>query len=105
MWSALLATTGTVDRLVNWATLAILILSSLVVVSLFVIRKRDGDDAPFQCPGYPLVPAVYLVASLGVACASAIEYPRQALYGVLLMATGLPVYVLLDRRKRRATRS
>ena len=105
LWSALLATTGTVDRLVNWATLAILILSSMVVVSLFVIRKRDGADAPFQCPGYPVVPAVYLISSLAVACASAIEYPRQALYGVLLIAAGLPVFVLLNRRNRTATRS
>lgn len=99
LWTALLATTGSVGVLVNWATLAILLLSSLVVVALFVIRRRDGADAPFRCPGYPVVPAVYLVASLGVALASAIEYPRQSLYGVLIIAAGLPVYALVKRRR------
>ena len=82
-----------------------MLLSSLVVVALFVIRKRDGRDAPFLCPGYPVVPAVYLISSLGVACASAVAYPRQALYGLLLTAAGLPIYVLLERRNRRATGS
>jgi APA family basic amino acid/polyamine antiporter len=88
-----------VGVLVNWATLAILLLSSLVVVALFVIRRRDGADAPFRCPGYPVVPAVYLVASLGVALASAIEFPKQSLYGVLIIAAGLPVYALVKRRR------
>lgn len=99
LWTALLATTGSVGVLVNWATLAILLLSSLVVVALFVIRRRDGADAPFRCPGYPVVPAVYLVASLGVALASAIEYPRQSLYGVLLIAAGLPVYLAIKKKR------
>lgn len=99
LWSALLATTGKVDVLVNWATIAILLLSSLVVVSLFVIRRRDGADAPFLCPGYPWIPGLYLIASVGVACASAIEHPRQSVYGLLIILAGLPVYWAIGRSR------
>jgi len=98
IWSALLALTGKVEALVNWATLAILLLSSLAVAALFVLRRQGGPQPGFRCPGYPLTPAIYLVASLGVAVASTWEYPRQSLYGVLLVALGFPAYALVKSR-------
>ncbi len=97
-WTALLATLGWVETLVNWATLAILLLSSMAVCALFVLRRRGGPVAAFRCPGYPWTPLLYLVASLAVACSSALYAPRQSLYGLLLVLTGLPVYALMPRR-------
>jgi APA family basic amino acid/polyamine antiporter len=97
IWTALLATLGWVETLVNWATLAILLLSSMAAGALFVLRRRDGPEAPFRCPGYPWTPAVYLLASLGVAYSSAVYAPLQALYGVLLVLAGLPVYFVFRR--------
>jgi APA family basic amino acid/polyamine antiporter len=96
-WSAVLAAVGDVGVLVNWTSLAILLLSSLTVTTLFVLRRREGADAPFRCPGYPLTPLVYLVASLGVACASALHDPVEALKGLLLVGAGLPVYLFFRR--------
>jgi APA family basic amino acid/polyamine antiporter len=112
VWTAFLALTGRIESLVNWATLAILLLSSLAVTSLFVARRRDltsarvasrtnGDrdsvENPYRCPGYPYTPAIYLIASLGVACASVVYDWRQALYGLLIVAAGGPLYVLVRR--------
>jgi APA family basic amino acid/polyamine antiporter len=100
IWTALLATLGWVEALVNWATLAMLLLSSLAVASLFVLRRRQGAASGFRCPGYPLTPLLYLTASLGVAYASATYAPRQALYGLLLVLAGLPVYAVLRASER-----
>ncbi|QBQ55631.1 APC family permease [Nitrosococcus wardiae] len=97
LWTALLAATGGIERLVNWATLAILLLSSMAAASLFIFRRQNGAPPPFSCPGYPLTPLLYLLASLGVAFASAIHNWEQALYGILLVATGLPLYKLIQR--------
>ncbi|MCP3982297.1 MAG: amino acid permease [bacterium] len=97
VWTALLAAIGRVDALVNWTTLAILILSSLTVVGLFVLRRRAPDATTFRCPGYPLTPAIYLVASCGVAFASARYAPWQALAGATLVLAGLPVYFVVRR--------
>ena len=85
------------DLLVNWASLAIVLMSSLVVVSLFVLRRRGGAEPVYRCTGYPLTPAIYLGASLGVAWASVRTFPVQSLYGVLIAAAGLPVYWLIKR--------
>jgi APA family basic amino acid/polyamine antiporter len=101
LWSALLAALAPVELLYRWATLAILLLSSLTVLSLFVLRRRDPAFRSFLCPGYPVTPAVYLLASLSVAVSSGFYDPRGALWGVLLVAAGFPVYAVWRRTVNR----
>jgi APA family basic amino acid/polyamine antiporter len=96
-WSALLALTERVELLVNWASLAILLLSSLAVAALFVLRRRGGEAPVFRCPAYPLTPAFYLLSALAVACANVVVFPRHSLYGALILAAGVPVYLLVRR--------
>lgn len=102
LWTALLALSGWVEQLVNWATVAILLLSSLAAAALFVLRRRDGPEAAFRCPGYPVTPLLYLVASLGVAYASAVYAPGPSLVVVLVVLAGLPVYAALRRAATKA---
>ena len=120
-----------IEVLVNWSTLAILLLSSLAVAALFVFRRtgteegggeqeageesstgvngsRAGDkravsradSVPYRCPGYPVTPVLYLLVSLGVAVASAVQDWKQALYGVLIVLAGVPVYAWWQRGRR-----
>jgi len=103
VWSALLSVVGTVSELVDWATLAILLLSSLAVTTLFVFRRRDPTGAAFRCPGYPLTPIVYLLVCLGAAVSAWFYDPRHALIGLAIIAAGFPVY-FLTRREFRAAR-
>lgn len=102
LWTALLSLTRQIESLVNWATLAILLLSALAVASLFVHRARNRDEGAtgarvYRCPGYPFTPLVYLLAALGVAVSSAFYDWRQALYGVLLVLAGIPIYFVARR--------
>jgi APA family basic amino acid/polyamine antiporter len=101
LWSATLAAVAPAETLYRWATLAILLLSSLTVLALFVLRRREPEFATFRCPGYPVTPALYLVASLAVAVSSGFSDPRGALWGVLLVAAGFVVYAVWHRRVNR----
>lgn len=105
IWTALLATSGRIETLVNWATLAILLLSSLAVLALFALRHADmqsnGPARLYRCPGYPVTPVLYLLVALGVAVASAMRDWLQALYGVVVVAAGIPVYAVLRWRQTR----
>jgi APA family basic amino acid/polyamine antiporter len=98
IWSAALALTDKVGLLVNWASLAILLLSSLAVVALFVLRRRGGEEPAYRCTAYPVTPLVYLIVCLGVAVASAITFPWQSLYGVLILIAGIPMYAVMRRK-------
>ena len=95
IWTGFLTVIGGVESLVNWATLAILLLSSLTVGALFVFRRRDADLPAYACPLYPLTPLIYLVTCLAVAMASVVDGPLQALIGVAIVATGIPVYFVV----------
>jgi APA family basic amino acid/polyamine antiporter len=99
IWASCLALAGGVERLIDWTTMAILLLSALAAAALFVLRRRDRGGAPFLCPGYPATPALYVAATLAVATASALNDPAGALRGVLLIAAGVPIYFYLRSRR------
>ena len=100
IWTAVLAASGQFERLVEWSTLAILLLSSLAVAALFVLRRRAADAKIYRCPLYPLTPAVYLVAAAGVAVASFFYDRSAALSGVALILLGVPAYFVARRLGR-----
>ena len=102
--AAFAAAIGQVRELVEWASLAIMLLSCMTVVSLFVLRRRgDTDQGPaFLCPLYPLTPLIYLLTCIGVAISSTLYAPDRALKGVLLVAAGFPLYFLVRRLIRPA---
>jgi APA family basic amino acid/polyamine antiporter len=97
LFAAVLAAFGEVRELVEWASLAIMLLSSLTVVALFVLRRRDARGGTFRCPGYPAVPLIYLVTCVGVAVSATLHDPRRALLGVALVGAGAPLYWIARR--------
>jgi APA family basic amino acid/polyamine antiporter len=92
IWAAGLAVFGDISSLVDWAVLAIMLLSSMTVSALFVLRRRDPAAGSFRCPGYPLLPALYLVVTLGAAVSSFLYDPRHALMGLAIILVGFPLY-------------
>ena len=74
----------------------------LVATSLFVIRDRAKEKAPFGVPLYPHIPFVFCAACLYMLYSS-IDYVRNPDYGpkfgwavgagLLVMAAGIPLYL------------
>jgi APA family basic amino acid/polyamine antiporter len=102
-WGIVLALTGTYGELVDSVVFGDWIFFGLTVAAIFVFRKRIPLDrrepGTFRTPGYPVVPALFVTAA-AVAVASAVRSsPTRAALGVLLLATGLPVYWFFRRRR------
>ncbi|HET8644094.1 MAG TPA: amino acid permease, partial [Vicinamibacteria bacterium] len=53
---------------------------------------------PYRAWGYPVVPAVFVVASLALVANTLLEKPVESLGGLLLVAAGVPVYWWWRRR-------
>src|SRR5262245_18424433 len=70
--------------------------SAATVAGLLRLRWREGG-ARVPIPGYPLVPLVYLVVTLGSACFMALRAPGEAAMGLLTAATGLPLWFWFHR--------
>lgn len=58
--------TGTFEILLELTSVAMLLMGALTVWALFRIRRRQGDDAPYQATGYPVLPLFFLFTSLVV---------------------------------------
>jgi basic amino acid/polyamine antiporter, APA family len=99
LWSAVLALSGSYDRLLTYVIFASLAFNALTVVGLFVLRrKRASAPRPYRTWGYPVTPAVYLAGALFFLLYIFLGDPQDALAGIGLVALGFPAYAWLRRR-------
>jgi APA family basic amino acid/polyamine antiporter len=99
VWSAVLALSGSYDRLLTYVTFASLAFNALTVAGLFVLRrKRPADARPYRTWGYPVTPAVYLAGALFFLLYIFVGDPQDACAGLGLVALGFPAYAWLRRR-------
>jgi amino acid transporter len=86
----------------NTAPTAIVPFYALAVGAVFILRRRPGYKPPFRVPGYPVVPAIFIAATillLGNAVLDpASRVPTLAVLGVILL--GIPVYLLVSASTR-----
>jgi APA family basic amino acid/polyamine antiporter len=94
------------DRLTDFAMFGAVIFETLAVVSIFVFRRSRAEaERPYRCPGYPLVPALYVIlpAFIVVNMFLRKETIVEALAGVGFIALGAAVYGILGLGRRRAS--
>ena len=102
-WTAVLVLTNTKDQLAEYTGFAVLLFSAFAVSTIFVFRRRHPDEPrPFKAWGYPVAPAVFVIAALAVTVASIIGRPGPSLWGALIIAAGLPAYFIFRRSARSA---
>ncbi len=70
------------------------------VCGLLILRRREGA-ARVPIPGFPWIPAVYLVGTLGASAFMATRRPSEALAGLATALVALPLYAALRWRNGR----
>ena len=66
---------------------------ALAVGAVFRLRRTRPDlERPYRTWGYPLVPVVFLLASVAMLANAVIESPGQTLFGFGVILVGIPVY-------------
>jgi basic amino acid/polyamine antiporter, APA family len=103
IWAGLLVLVGKASALTDYTGFAVVLFAGVAVAAVFVLRRREPDaPRPFKALGYPWVPAIFVLVSLlivGNALYSARESFRN---GLLVIAAGIPLYlifVFLARRR------
>ena len=70
----------------------------LTVAGVYVLRRTRPDlPRPYRTWGYPLVPAVFLLASLGMLANALVTDPRDTGMTLLVIVAGIPIYYLWRR--------
>ena len=100
VWSSALAATGAYRQLFTRVVYTEWLFFALMATGLFVLRRRAGYAPAYRAWGFPLVPIVFIAASLAIVFNQFASEPREAAIGLGLVAAGAPIYYLLDANRR-----
>jgi basic amino acid/polyamine antiporter, APA family len=100
LWATLLILSGSLDALTNYVGFAITLFTGIAVAAVFILRVREpGASRPYKTLGYPVAPAIFVFASLAIVVNAVYSNPRPTGIGLLVMASGIPLYMYLTRRR------
>jgi APA family basic amino acid/polyamine antiporter len=85
---------GSFEKLLDYVIFTDTITLAVVASTIFILRHRRAGDGGYSMRGYPLLPAFYMACLLGVAARVFSLEPRLALAGIVILATGWPLYQL-----------
>jgi basic amino acid/polyamine antiporter, APA family len=88
------------DKLTDYVVFGSYIFYGLVTASIFVFRRRmPHAERPYKAWGYPVVPILFLLVTGFLLVNTFWAAPSEALFGLLLIGLGFPVYYLFFRRR------
>jgi APA family basic amino acid/polyamine antiporter len=98
VWASVLCISGTYGQLLDYVIFAALVFYFLTTVALFRLRRLRPDlPRPVKAFGYPVLPALYLLSVGALMVILLFERPLYTWPGLLIVATGIPVYLLWRR--------
>ena len=102
-WASVLVFSGTFDQITDMLIFVSWAFYGLLALAVIVARVRFPDVArPYRVPGYPVVPAFFVLFSAVYVVLSVVENTRNALFGALLVLAGVPVYAWFRWRPDRS---
>jgi basic amino acid/polyamine antiporter, APA family len=102
LWSVLLTFSGTYEQIYTYVVFAVVLFHAATGAAVFVLRRaRPEAPRPYRVWGYPLVPVLFIGSSLLLVANTLVEKPVESLFGVLILALGVPAYAFWRRTARR----
>lgn len=99
-WACVLTLSGTFEQLLTFVMFVSILFWVAGAASLFTLRKKRPDlPRPFKTWGYPVVPLLFIAASVGILLNTLLEKPVESLAGLALTALGIPLYLYWKRSK------
>jgi APA family basic amino acid/polyamine antiporter len=106
VWAIVLVLTGKYGDLLDSVVFADWIFFGSTVAAVFVWRSRsqgtsDRSNQTYKSPGYPVLPAFFVMVAIAVVASVILKAPGRAAAGALLIATGIPVFYYYARANRK----
>ncbi len=100
VWILVLAFSGSFDTLTDYVMFADWIFYGLIAGSVFIFRRRmPNAERPYRTLGYPLVPILFVLTTLWLLLSRLFAAPEHSLVGLGLIALGVPISFLFERRR------
>lgn len=99
-WAIVLTASGTYEQLYTYVVFAAVLFHVATGAAVFALRsKRPDAPRPYRAWGYPWVPALFIAASLALVGNTLWEKPVESLWGLGLVALGLPAFAWWRRSR------
>src|SRR5438094_864765 len=95
IWTCVLCLSGTYGQLLNFVIFAAVVFYTVTAVGIFRLRQKRPDiPRPVKAPGYPFLPALYVVLTGLIAVDLLVQDSTRtyAFLGLILVLLGVPVY-------------
>jgi APA family basic amino acid/polyamine antiporter len=80
-------------NLYQYAAVGLSLFALLFIAAVYVLRWRQPEmERPFRVPGYPVVPAIFMIVTLFMAIFAFKQWPKPSLYSLGSIVLGIPVY-------------
>ena len=104
-WSIALSLgpSGKFEELLKFAVFGAWIFLGLAVLGVFILRKKRPDlPRPYKTWGYPVTPAVFILAALFVLVNTLVKSFWNSFASLAIIALGVPAYLYWNRKRRRS---
>ncbi len=101
VWSCVLALSGSYEQLFTYATFCGMLFHVFTGAAVFRLRRTQPDTPrPYRTWGYPWVPAIFVLGTLGVLLVTLFQQPVESLLGIGLAILGVPAFIWMRRSQR-----
>jgi len=100
-WAIMLVFSGTFDQLTDMLVFASFLFYGSTALGVIILRiKHPEIERKYKVIAYPFVPAIFCLFCVSLFVSTIINQPYSAIWGLSLIATGLPVYYWLNKNTK-----
>ncbi|GAB3905691.1 amino acid permease [Larkinella knui] len=100
-WASMLCLSGTYGDLLDYCTFTSLVFYIITIGGLFLLRRNEPNaERPYKAFGYPLVPALYIIAGVVICLILLKEKTFNTGMGLLIAGLGIPIYFMTSKGRK-----
>jgi basic amino acid/polyamine antiporter, APA family len=88
---------GTFEQIITFLSFSLGIFPILAVIGVFKLRIKK--QSVLKMPGYPVLPALFIVFSITILILAFLERPVESSISLAVIILGIPVYYLLQKNQ------
>jgi len=101
IWAIVLVFSGTFDQLTDMLVFASFLFYGSTALGVIIMRIKHPElERKYKVIGYPFVPAIFCLFCVSLFISTIINQPYSAIWGLSLMATGIPFYYFLNKNAK-----